>query len=207
MHNTLYQCTNTVCLQTTQLKFFLHLLQINIDFRTREETKQGLQEPTPTSLNLVQSRVYCLMEKDSYPRFLRSKLYQDLLNKTYTHCQRKSVWGRAIRCHGYYWWTTKFSIHVPWLSPCWQYMGNSSKEILSSLFLNAFESSMYPGNFTLYILVILWKTWTEFTFRAKQLSRNSMFMLKIKCDQNVVLLVAYILFSVVMSNYVFALLV
>ncbi|XP_012689609.1 regulator of G-protein signaling 8 [Clupea harengus] len=65
--------------------------EINIDFRTREETKQGLQEPTPTSLNLVQARVYSLMEKDSYPRFLRSKFYQDLLNKTHLHCQRKSV--------------------------------------------------------------------------------------------------------------------
>ncbi|KAL2089763.1 hypothetical protein ACEWY4_014451 [Coilia grayii] len=65
--------------------------EINIDHTTREETKAGLQQPTPSSLNLVQARVYSLMEKDSYPRFLRSKLYQDLLNKTHTHCQRKSV--------------------------------------------------------------------------------------------------------------------
>lgn len=65
--------------------------EINIDHRTREETKLCLQEPTPTSLNLVQARVYSLMEKDSYPRFLRSRLYQDMLNKTHLQCQRKSV--------------------------------------------------------------------------------------------------------------------
>ncbi|XP_063056248.1 regulator of G-protein signaling 8 [Engraulis encrasicolus] len=65
--------------------------EINIDHTTREETKKSLEQPTPASLNLVQARVYSLMEKDSYPRFLRSKFYQDLLNKTHTHCQRKSV--------------------------------------------------------------------------------------------------------------------
>ncbi|XP_030647328.1 regulator of G-protein signaling 8 [Chanos chanos] len=65
--------------------------EVNIDFRTREETRQSLLDPSPSSFNEVQARVYSLMEKDSYPRFLRSKIYQDLLNRTHTHCQRKSV--------------------------------------------------------------------------------------------------------------------
>ncbi|KAM9479380.1 regulator of G-protein signaling 8 isoform 2-T2 [Salvelinus alpinus] len=64
---------------------------VNIDFRTREVTRQSLEEPIPSSLNEVQSRVHSLMEKDSYPRFLRSKIYQDLLKTQYTHCQRNSV--------------------------------------------------------------------------------------------------------------------
>ncbi|KTF85116.1 hypothetical protein cypCar_00029263 [Cyprinus carpio] len=42
--------------------------EVNIDHRTREETKQRLLEPTPNSLNEVQAKVYSLMEKDSYPR-------------------------------------------------------------------------------------------------------------------------------------------
>ncbi|KAJ7986449.1 hypothetical protein DPEC_G00340000 [Dallia pectoralis] len=65
--------------------------EINIDYRTREMTRLSVLEPTPCSLNEVQTRVYGLMEKDSYPRFLRSKLYQDLLKTQYTHYQRNSV--------------------------------------------------------------------------------------------------------------------
>uniref|UniRef100_A0AAY5E978 Regulator of G-protein signaling 8 n=1 Tax=Electrophorus electricus TaxID=8005 RepID=A0AAY5E978_ELEEL len=64
--------------------------EVNIDFRTRQETRQKLLEPTFSSLNEVQVRVYSLMEKDSYPWFLRSKIYQDLLNRTQMQCQRKS---------------------------------------------------------------------------------------------------------------------
>ncbi|XP_077054615.1 regulator of G-protein signaling 8 isoform X1 [Siphateles boraxobius] len=65
--------------------------EVNIDHRTREETKQRLLEPTSNSLNEVQAKVYSLMEKDSFPRFIRSKIYQDLLNRTQIYCQRKSV--------------------------------------------------------------------------------------------------------------------
>uniref|UniRef100_A0AAZ3R6J6 Regulator of G-protein signaling 8 n=2 Tax=Oncorhynchus tshawytscha TaxID=74940 RepID=A0AAZ3R6J6_ONCTS len=65
--------------------------EVNIDFRTREVMRQSLAEPTPSSLNEVQARVHSLMEKDSYPRFLHSKIYQDLLDMQYTHCHRNSV--------------------------------------------------------------------------------------------------------------------
>ncbi|KAG7326223.1 hypothetical protein KOW79_009624 [Hemibagrus wyckioides] len=65
--------------------------EVNIDFRTREETRLKLLEPTTSSLNEIQTKVYSLMEKDSYPRFLRSKIYQEIVNRTQMHCQRKSV--------------------------------------------------------------------------------------------------------------------
>ncbi|XP_063746734.1 regulator of G-protein signaling 8-like [Eleginops maclovinus] len=65
--------------------------EINIDYRTREKTKQTLKDPSPTSLNEVQAKVYSLMEKDSYPRFLRSKMYQDIVNRAHAHGQRRSV--------------------------------------------------------------------------------------------------------------------
>ncbi|XP_075901484.1 regulator of G-protein signaling 8-like [Nelusetta ayraudi] len=65
--------------------------EVNIDHRTREKTKQSLQDPTPTSLNEVQAKVYSLMERDSYPRFLRSKMYQDMVNRAHADCQRRSV--------------------------------------------------------------------------------------------------------------------
>ncbi|XP_035268775.1 regulator of G-protein signaling 8-like [Anguilla rostrata] len=61
--------------------------EINIDFHTRELTKQNLVEPSTSSFSEAQARVYMLMEKDSYPRFIRSKVYMDLLNQTQTQCQ------------------------------------------------------------------------------------------------------------------------
>ncbi|XP_029938409.1 regulator of G-protein signaling 8 [Salarias fasciatus] len=65
--------------------------EINIDYRTREKTKQSLADPTPTSLNEAQAKIYSLMEKDSYPRFLRSKMYQDIINRAQMQGQRRSV--------------------------------------------------------------------------------------------------------------------
>ncbi|XP_067370504.1 regulator of G-protein signaling 8-like isoform X2 [Channa argus] len=65
--------------------------EVNIDYRTREKTKQSLEDPSPTSLNEVQAMVYSLMEKDSYPRFLKSKMYQDLVNRAHAQGQRRSV--------------------------------------------------------------------------------------------------------------------
>ncbi|CAN9500731.1 unnamed protein product [Ophioblennius macclurei] len=65
--------------------------EINIDYRTREKTKQSLTDPSPTSLNEAQAKIYSLMEKDSYPRFLRSKMYQDIINRAQMQAQRRSV--------------------------------------------------------------------------------------------------------------------
>ncbi|XP_047229864.1 regulator of G-protein signaling 8 isoform X1 [Girardinichthys multiradiatus] len=65
--------------------------EVNIDHRTREKTKQSLSDPTPTSLNEVQGKIYSLMEKDSYPRFIRSKMYQEIVNRAYAQGQRRSV--------------------------------------------------------------------------------------------------------------------
>lgn len=71
--------------------------QVNIDYRTREKTKQSLEDPSPTSLNEVQAKVYSLMEKDSYPRFLRSKMYQDMVNRVHAQGQRRSVWLNLMK--------------------------------------------------------------------------------------------------------------
>uniref|UniRef100_A0A7M4DXN3 Regulator of G-protein signaling 1 n=1 Tax=Crocodylus porosus TaxID=8502 RepID=A0A7M4DXN3_CROPO len=55
--------------------------QINIDYRTRETTAKKAQDPTLTSFDEAQKTVYVLMERDSYPRFLKSKAYLSLLNQ------------------------------------------------------------------------------------------------------------------------------
>ncbi|XP_035247373.1 regulator of G-protein signaling 3-like isoform X8 [Anguilla anguilla] len=55
--------------------------EVNLDSYTREHTKDNLQDITRSSFDLAQKRIYGLMEKDSYPRFLRSELYMDLVNQ------------------------------------------------------------------------------------------------------------------------------
>ncbi|XP_061118350.1 regulator of G-protein signaling 3-like isoform X2 [Conger conger] len=55
--------------------------EVNLDSYTREHTKDNLQDITRSSFQLAQKRIYGLMEKDSYPRFLRSELYMDLVNQ------------------------------------------------------------------------------------------------------------------------------
>ncbi|XP_034265543.1 regulator of G-protein signaling 8 isoform X1 [Pantherophis guttatus] len=56
--------------------------EVNIDFQTREETRRNLEEPSPSCFDQAQGKIHSLMEKDSYPRFLRSKIYTDLLSQT-----------------------------------------------------------------------------------------------------------------------------
>ncbi|KAJ8408736.1 hypothetical protein AAFF_G00253710 [Aldrovandia affinis] len=55
--------------------------EVNLDSYTREHTKDNLQDITRSCFDLAQRRIYGLMEKDSYPRFLRSELYTDLVNQ------------------------------------------------------------------------------------------------------------------------------
>ncbi|XP_029921179.1 regulator of G-protein signaling 3a isoform X3 [Myripristis murdjan] len=55
--------------------------EVNLDSYTRDHTKDNLQNVTRSCFDLAQRRIYGLMEKDSYPRFLRSELYMDLINQ------------------------------------------------------------------------------------------------------------------------------
>uniref|UniRef100_A0A4X1UL98 Regulator of G protein signaling 11 n=2 Tax=Sus scrofa TaxID=9823 RepID=A0A4X1UL98_PIG len=52
---------------------------VNIDSRTMEQTLVGLGRPHRHVLDDAQLHIYMLMKKDSYPRFLKSDLYKDLL--------------------------------------------------------------------------------------------------------------------------------
>ncbi|XP_075396627.1 regulator of G-protein signaling 1 [Tenrec ecaudatus] len=64
-------------------KAFVHVdatKQINIDFHTRESTAKKVKAPTSTCFDEAQKLIYTLMEKDSYPRFLKSDIYLNLLN-------------------------------------------------------------------------------------------------------------------------------
>ncbi|XP_048368161.1 regulator of G-protein signaling 3 isoform X8 [Sphaerodactylus townsendi] len=55
--------------------------EVNLDSYTREHTKENMQNITRSCFDLAQRRIFGLMEKDSYPRFLRAELYLDLINQ------------------------------------------------------------------------------------------------------------------------------
>nr|XP_025044859.1 regulator of G-protein signaling 3 [Pelodiscus sinensis] len=55
--------------------------EVNLDSYTRDHTKENLQTVTRSCFDLAQKRIYGLMEKDPYPRFLRSELYLDLIHQ------------------------------------------------------------------------------------------------------------------------------
>ncbi|XP_046905493.1 regulator of G-protein signaling 13-like [Hypomesus transpacificus] len=53
--------------------------EINIDHHTREQIKRSVKTPALCCFDDAQKIVYGLMERDSYPRFLRSDIYRSLL--------------------------------------------------------------------------------------------------------------------------------
>lgn len=57
--------------------YFVYL-KVNLDAATREETRQNVNNACPSCFDEAQKIIYTLMEKDSYRRFLNSKLIQDL---------------------------------------------------------------------------------------------------------------------------------
>ncbi|XP_072245069.1 regulator of G-protein signaling 8-like [Leuresthes tenuis] len=55
--------------------------QINIDCVTRGEIRENICQPGPNCFDRAQRVIYGLMENDSYPRFLKSEIYQTLLEQ------------------------------------------------------------------------------------------------------------------------------
>lgn len=53
--------------------------EVNLDFHTKELIVKSITQPTLHSFDAAQSRVYQLMEQDSYTRFLKSDIYSDLI--------------------------------------------------------------------------------------------------------------------------------
>ncbi|GLD49502.1 regulator of G-protein signaling 4-like protein [Lates japonicus] len=62
--------------------------EVNLDAATREETRQNVENACPSCFNEAQRMIYVLMAKDSYRRFLNSKLIQDL-SQTQTTAEKK----------------------------------------------------------------------------------------------------------------------
>ncbi|XP_061926192.1 regulator of G-protein signaling 11 [Entelurus aequoreus] len=52
---------------------------VNIDSKTMDKTLEGLQQPHRFVMDDAQLHIYFLMKKDSYPRYLKSDLYKNML--------------------------------------------------------------------------------------------------------------------------------
>ncbi|XP_007950347.1 regulator of G-protein signaling 18 [Orycteropus afer afer] len=67
--------------------------EVNLDFHTKEIITKSITQPSIHSFDAAQSRVYQLMEQDSYTRFLKSDIYLDLTEgrpKRPTNLRRRS---------------------------------------------------------------------------------------------------------------------
>uniref|UniRef100_A0A8D1DBM1 RGS domain-containing protein n=1 Tax=Sus scrofa TaxID=9823 RepID=A0A8D1DBM1_PIG len=53
--------------------------EVSLDSRVRELIDRNMAEPSPHIFDDAQLQIYTLMHRDSYPRFLSSTLYKDLL--------------------------------------------------------------------------------------------------------------------------------
>ncbi|XP_049435747.1 regulator of G-protein signaling 3-like [Epinephelus fuscoguttatus] len=70
--------------------------QVNMDSSVRESTNQSLRlGVSPASFQLAQDQIFSLMETDSYPRFLRSRLYAQLANQGAQTASESSNQSRA----------------------------------------------------------------------------------------------------------------
>ncbi|XP_042285008.1 regulator of G-protein signaling 5b [Thunnus albacares] len=58
--------------------------EVNLDHVTKAITKENLEQPSQSCFNLAQAKIYNLMEKDCYPRFLKSSTYLELNRKAKT---------------------------------------------------------------------------------------------------------------------------
>uniref|UniRef100_A0A8D2B7Z9 Regulator of G protein signaling 18 n=1 Tax=Sciurus vulgaris TaxID=55149 RepID=A0A8D2B7Z9_SCIVU len=67
--------------------------EVNLDFHTKEVIAKSITQPTLHSFDAAQSRVYQLMEQDSYTRFLKSDIYLELIegrSRRPTNLRRRS---------------------------------------------------------------------------------------------------------------------
>ncbi|XP_019624034.1 PREDICTED: regulator of G-protein signaling 20-like [Branchiostoma belcheri] len=55
--------------------------EVSIDSRVREIINRNMVDPTPSTFDEAQQQIYVLMHRDSYPRFLNSKMFKDLLRQ------------------------------------------------------------------------------------------------------------------------------
>ncbi|XP_008404902.1 regulator of G-protein signaling 4 [Poecilia reticulata] len=63
--------------------------EVNLDAATREKTRREIESGGPSCFDEAQKMIYNLMEKDSYRRFLKSKMIQEICQKESCAAQEK----------------------------------------------------------------------------------------------------------------------
>ncbi|KAK2822101.1 hypothetical protein Q5P01_022166 [Channa striata] len=58
--------------------------EVNLDHVTKAATRKNMEQPCQSCFDLAQAKIYSLMEKDCYPRFLKSSTYLELCRKAKT---------------------------------------------------------------------------------------------------------------------------
>ncbi|XP_070701158.1 regulator of G-protein signaling 5b [Pempheris klunzingeri] len=85
-----YQATKPSKLATKAKKIYDEFIgcdaprEVNLDHLTKAVTKQNMDHPTQSCFEQAQAKIYTLMEKDCYPRFLKSSTYLELSRKAKT---------------------------------------------------------------------------------------------------------------------------
>lgn len=64
--------------------FFLY--QVSLDSHVREVINKNMLEPTSHTFDEAQLQIYTLMQRDSYPRFMNSPVYKNLLKSVSEQC-------------------------------------------------------------------------------------------------------------------------
>uniref|UniRef100_A0A8B9I226 Regulator of G protein signaling 18 n=1 Tax=Astyanax mexicanus TaxID=7994 RepID=A0A8B9I226_ASTMX len=55
--------------------------EINIDHSTKQTIQKNIAQPTQSCFDAAQTKIYALMKKDCYPRFLASDIYLSLTKR------------------------------------------------------------------------------------------------------------------------------
>ncbi|KAF1383501.1 hypothetical protein PFLUV_G00132540 [Perca fluviatilis] len=85
-----YRATKSSKLSTKAKKIYDQFIgsdapqEVNLDHATKAITKENMEHPSQSCFNLAQAKIYTLMEKDCYPRFLKSCTYLELSRKAKT---------------------------------------------------------------------------------------------------------------------------
>lgn len=72
--------------------------EVNLDSCTREQTSRNVLAPTLTCFDEAQKKIFHLMEKDSYRRFLKSHFYLDLAGPSSCGLEKQSAAKSPADC-------------------------------------------------------------------------------------------------------------
>ncbi|KAF6293643.1 regulator of G protein signaling 4 [Rhinolophus ferrumequinum] len=72
--------------------------EVNLDSCTREQTSRNVLQPTVSCFDEAQKKIFHLMEKDSYRRFLKSRFYLDLAGPSGCGSEKQSAAQSSADC-------------------------------------------------------------------------------------------------------------